>query len=71
MRQDYNLGMPFEVPNFDPLRFAVYQLGVSFCRDMSISLFREYRVVGVEGRKEINPRISWARHSGIENRCDG
>ena len=57
--------------DFDPLRFAVYQLAVSFYRDVSISLFREYHVVGVERRKEINPRINWARHSGIENRCDG
>lgn len=30
MRQDYNMGMPFEVPNFVPLRFAVVQLAVSF-----------------------------------------
>lgn len=28
---------------------------MSICRDMSISLFREYRVAGDECRKEINP----------------
>lgn len=28
---------------------------MSIYRDMSISLFREYRVAGDEGRKEINP----------------